>query len=245
MFVIPTSSVALITGGSRGIGAAVARLLAQSGFDIIINYRNKTARAEDVAAHVQACGREALVVQADITNQADLDAMAASVTQTFGKIDIVILNASGGLEKDKPTIYAMELNHTAQIRTIETLLPLLSRGGTIVFVTSHWAHFYGQQPSVPAYELVAASKHAGETALRAMIPELASYGVRLLVVSGDVIEGTITPRLLERAQPGKLVLRHNRPHEPTTIETFAEAIVAAATDRSLLSGDTILVGPVE
>ncbi len=71
-----------------------------------------------------------------------------------------------------------------------------------MFVTSHWAHFHGQHPVLPAYEPIADSKKAGEDALRARIPEFLGRGIHLYIVSGDIIEGTITPKLLERTQPG-------------------------------------------
>ena len=85
---------------------------------------------------------------------------------------------------------------------LDGALPLMTDGGVVVFVTSHWAHLYGQVEQIPAYEPVAESKHAGEVALRARMDELAARGIRLIVVTGDLIEGTITPKLLERTSPG-------------------------------------------
>ena len=117
-------------------------------------------------------------------------------------LDILVLNASGGLEKDKDPGYALLLNITAQVNRVRAALPLLWRGGRIVFVTSHLAHFYGVKTVYESYEPVAASKRAGEDALRKMIPELTDLGIRLVVVSGDLIEGTITPKLLQRQSPG-------------------------------------------
>lgn len=234
--------VALVTGASRGIGAAVARLLAAAGADLIINYRSKGARADEVAATVVALGRRALTVQADLTEAEQIYVMAGQVAQSFGRLDLLVLNASGGLEKDRAPGYAMHLNRDAQLATLDALLPLLRVGGVVVFVTSHWAHFYGQRPLVAAYEPVAASKRAGEDALRARVAELAERGVRLVVVSGDIIEGTITPKLLERAQPGVLEGRRDAVGRLPTIEEFAQAIVAAATDNALPSGHTVFVG---
>jgi NAD(P)-dependent dehydrogenase (short-subunit alcohol dehydrogenase family) len=96
----------------------------------------------------------------------------------------------------------MQLNLTAQERLVSLALPLMPKGGRVVFVTSHLAHFYGEKPVYAAYEPVAASKKAGEEALRARIPELAEKGISLVVVSGDLIEGTITPKLMERSNRG-------------------------------------------
>lgn len=214
--------VALVTGAARGIGAAVARQLAEAGVDVVINYRSKVSRAEAVAAEVRTAGAQALAIQADLTEPGAVTAMAASVAEVFGELAILVLNASGGLEKGRDRDYAMRLNRDAQLATVTALLPLLGEGGVVVFVTSHWAHFYGQQPTLPAYEPVAASKRADEDALRALMPVLAERGVRLVVVSGDVIEGTITPRLLERSAPGSLAVHRTQVGRLPTVDMFAQ-----------------------
>jgi 3-oxoacyl-[acyl-carrier protein] reductase len=159
------------------------------------------------------------------------------VQEAFGCLDILVLNASGGLEKGKPTSYAMELNLTAQVRTFEAALPLMPPGGCVVFVTSHLAHFYGRKPVYAAYEGIAASKKAGEDALRSRLPELAARGVRLAIVSGDMIEGTITPKLLERTQRGLIEMRREQAGALPTVREFADAIVDAAADAHRPSGE--------
>jgi 3-oxoacyl-[acyl-carrier protein] reductase len=236
---------ALVTGASRGIGAAVALMLAEQGADLAINFRSKGSRAEEIAAQIQTFGRRALLVQADLTESGEVRQIALSVQKTFGHLDILVLNASGGLEKDKPASYAMELNLTAQIRTFEAALPLMPRGGCVVFVTSHLAHFYGRKPVYAAYEGIAASKKAGEEALRSRLPELAARGVRLAIVSGDMIEGTITPKLLERAQRGLIETRRGQAGTLPTVQEFAAAIVDAAADAARPSGDVAFVGPID
>jgi NAD(P)-dependent dehydrogenase (short-subunit alcohol dehydrogenase family) len=133
--------VALITGASRGVGASVAVLLAGRGYDIVVNYHSKRARAEEVAAKVHACGKRALIIQADLTHGAVLAAMVDLVGREFGRLNALVLNASGGLERGKPPDYAMQLNLTAQVRLVDLSLRLMPRGGRIVFVTSHMAHF--------------------------------------------------------------------------------------------------------
>ncbi len=90
------NAVALVTGASRGIGAATAALLAKRGYDVVINFHSKRARAEDVASLVRAAGRDAMVVQADLTNKTDVDSMMESIRLEFQKIDVLVLNASGG-----------------------------------------------------------------------------------------------------------------------------------------------------
>ena len=231
----------MITGASRGVGAAAAVLLAQRGFDIVVNYHSKRSRAEDVAARVHALGRRALLAQADLTRSIEVEAMLAAVGIEFGRLDVLILNASGGLEKGKPAEYAMQLNLTAQVRLVDLSRKWMPRGGRIVFVTSHMAHFYAERGMVGPYEPVAASKHAGEQALRARRAELAKFGIHLTIVSGDMIEGTITPRLLERMDRGTTQARRDRAGPLPTVAEFAKAIADAATEQQL-SGDIIFVG---
>ncbi len=240
-----TNKVALVTGASRGVGAETAKILAGRGVDVVVNYRSKGSRAEDVADRVRQAGATSLLAQADITSEADVRSMLAQVKEQFQKLDILVLNASGGLEKDRPLDYAMSLNLTAQARLAELAQPLMAPGSCIVFVTSHLAHFYGQKPVGDYYEPVAASKKAGEDALRSRLPELSAAGIRLVVVSGDLIEGTITPKLMERANPGFIEERREQAGTLPTVEDFALAIVDAALDDTLDSGATIFIGSTE
>lgn len=239
-----SARLALVTGASRGIGASVARLLASHGSDIAINYHSKGSRAEDTATDVRAMGRRALLVQADLTKAHDVVAMVDAIRGEFGRLDVLILNASGGLEKDKPADYAMQLNLTAQVRLVDAALPLMRSGGRIVFVTSHMAHFHGERPIDGPYEPVAASKYAGEQALRARTDEFANRGIGFVVVSGDMIEGTITPKLLERISKGTIEARRSQAGALPTVEEFAQAIVNAALNEDA-AGSTIFVGSTQ
>ncbi len=237
--------VALVTGGSRGVGAVTARLLAEAGTAVAINYRDKAKRAGGVAAQVEAAGADALLVQADITVESSVEAMMHSIANRFGHLDLLILNASGGLEKDVAENYAMALNRDAQVQLVQQGLPILRRSGRVVFVTSHLAHFHGEQPVLPEYEPVAASKKAGEVALRALIPELSEAGISLVVVSGDLIDGTITPKLLDRMRPGTIDERRGQVGWLPTTEDFARAIVDAARSTEVVTGHTIYVGSID
>jgi 3-oxoacyl-[acyl-carrier protein] reductase len=236
---------ALVTGASRGIGAEVARVLAGRGADVAINFRSKGSRAAAIADEVRARERRAMLVQADLTDASGVALMMQAIGMEFGRLDILVLNASGGLEKDRPASYAMDLNLTAQVQTLSAALPLMPAGGCIVFVTSHWAHFYGQKRVYAAYENIAASKKAGENALRARLPELSARGLRLAIVSGDMIDGTITPKLLERSQPGLMAARRDEIGALPTIREFAAAIVDAAANSTDPSGRVYFVGPTD
>jgi hypothetical protein len=136
----------------------------------------------------------------------------------------------------------MHINHDAQVALLDGALPLMPRGATVIFVTSHWAHRYGEVEQFPAYAPVAASKHAGEQALRRRQDGLTDQGIRLLVVTGDLIEGTITPKLLERVAPGSIEQRRDAVGSLPTTTDMGEAIAIAATDTTLPSGHTVVVG---
>lgn len=240
-----TGKRALITGASRGVGAAIAEILAQRGADVVVSYRDKRPRAEAVAQRAAPELRRAVLVQADITVAKDVERMTKEAETALGGLELLVLNASGGLEKDQKPGYAMRLNHGAQLELLTHALPLMPPGSRVVFVTSHLAHFYGEKPVLPGYEPVAESKRAGEQALRARIPELNERGVSLVVVSGDLIEGTITPKLLQRAVPGLIEARRKQTGRLPTTEEFAGAIADAAGDAGLESGATLYVGSVE
>ncbi len=232
--------IALITGASRGIGADTARILAARGDHVIVNYREKRRRAQTVADEITAAGGSASIAGADVSDETAARALIAGIADRFGRLDVLVLNASGGLERDAAADYAMSINRDAQLRLTRLALPLMPSGARIVFVTSHQAHFHGRKPVPADYEPIAASKRAGEDALRALIPELATRGITLTVVSGDMIDGTIIVRLLERRNPDAVTTR--RDHGPLpTIEEFATAI-ADATTAPTESGHTVYIG---
>lgn len=234
---------ALVTGSSRGIGADTVRYFAEAGANVVINFRNKAPRAEKLATQLRELGVEALVVGADLTDPESVRAMFAEVERTFGSLDILVLNASGGMESGMAEDYALKLNRDAQVDVLEAATPLLAAGSRVVFVTSHQAHFIRSTPTMPEYEPVARSKRAGEDALRERIPQLEERGVEFVVVSGDMIEGTITATLLERANPGAISSRRETAGRLYNVSEFAAEVALAAvepvpTDNTRLVGDT-------
>ncbi|NLA66459.1 MAG: SDR family oxidoreductase [Leucobacter sp.] len=238
-----TGKRALVTGSSRGIGADTVRNLAAAGADVVVNFRNKAPRAEKLAAELRELGVRALVQGADLTDEQSVAEMFDAINNEFGGLDILVLNASGGMESGMAEDYALKLNRDAQLSVLDAALPLMQPGSRVVFVTSHQAHFIRTTPTMPEYEPVALSKRAGEDALRERIADLTSRGIEFVVVSGDMIEGTVTATLLERANPGAIASRREEAGTLNNVQEFGTEVTRAAVepvpaDHTHLVGDT-------
>lgn len=234
---------ALVTGSSRGIGADTVGYFAEAGAKVVVNFRNKEARALKIVDGIVANGGEAIAVGADLTDPADVKAMFQAAKDAFGGLDILVMNASGGMESGMGEDYAMKLNRDSQVNLLREALNVLVDGARVVFVTSHQAHFIRTTPTMDEYVPVALSKRAGEDALREMIPELDARNIGFTVVSGDMIEGTITATLLERANPGAIASRKESAGKLYNVSEFAAEVALAAVepvpaDNTRLVGDT-------
>ena len=234
---------ALVTGSSRGIGADTTRYLSAAGARVVVNYRSKAPRAEKLVAELEAAGGEAIALGADLTDDESRAALFAGIEEAYGGLDLLVLNASGGMEKGLGEDYALRLNRDAQLATLDAALPLMPRGARVVFVTSHQAHFIDTTPTMPEYEPVARSKRAGELALLARVPELTERGIEFVVVSGDMIEGTITATLLDRMNPGAIEARRAEAGKLYSVAEFAAEVATATVvpvpaDHVRLIGDT-------
>lgn len=234
---------ALVTGSSRGIGADTINYFAEAGAKVVVNFRNKEARALKIVDAIKANGGEAIAVGADLTDEASVQAMFTAAKDAFGGLDILVMNASGGMEAGMGDDYAMKLNRDSQVNLLKAALNVLVDGARVVFVTSHQAHFIRTTPTMDEYLPVALSKRAGEDALRDMIPELEARGIGFTVVSGDMIEGTITATLLERANPGAINARKESAGKLYNVSEFAAEVALAAVE-PVPADNTRLVGDV-
>ena len=232
---------AVVTGSSRGIGAVTAQLLAEQGIGVVVNYRAKAPRANKIVAAIEEKGGKAVAVGADLTTPEGPVALVDAAVGNFGSLDVVVLNASGGMESSMGENYALRLNRDAQVAMLEAALPKMSEGGRVVFVTSHQAHFINDVSTMDAYDAVAKSKRAGEDALREMIPQLTEKNISFVVVSGDMIEGTITATLLNRMEPGAIDARREAAGKLYSVEEFG-AEVAKMVFADVETGHTELVG---
>ena len=236
-----TGTTAVITGSSRGVGADTAKILAENGMNVVVNYRQKAPRANKVVAQINEAGGRAIAVGADLTNPEDVRTLMQTAVDEFGSLDLLILNASGGMEKDLGEDYALRLNRDAQMEALTAALEHMSVGGRVIFVTSHQAHFINEVETMEAYDEVARSKRAGEDALSSRIPEMRDKGVSFIVVSGDMIEGTVTATLLNRVEPGALEARREAAGKLYSVHEFAQEIARLAS-ADVPTGHVELVG---
>ena len=232
----------IVTGSSRGVGASTAQLLAERGAGVVINYRQKAPRANKVVKQIEEAGGQAVAVGGDITTDEGRQAMIQAAQESFGGLNVLVLNASGGMESDLGEDYAMRLNRDAQVAMLEAAVDVMEPGGQVVYVTSHQAHFIDDVATMPEYEPVAKSKRAGEVALRERIPMLKEKGIGFVVVTADMIEGTITATLLNRMNPDAIESRRQAAGKLYTVDEFAAEIAALVGRDDLEAGYTEYVG---
>lgn len=165
---------AIVTGGGRDIGAAVARKLASEGAQVAISYFESSTGADTVVADIEAAGGKAIAVQADLNQQSGVDALVTATTDAFGGVDVLVNNA-GGLIARK-SIAEMELAHweavmslnvTSTFMMTKACLPHMT-GGAIVNIASQ-AGRDGGGPGAVAY---ATAKGAIMTMTRGLAKEL-------------------------------------------------------------------------
>jgi len=188
-----TDKVAIVSGGTRDIGKAVVLKLASEGAKVVINYFNNEENAIAVQAEVNEMGAESIIVQGDMANKADVEALVNKANQTFGGIDILV-NVAGGLVARK-TIAEMDedfFNHVIRLNLNSTFLltkystPHMSEGSSIINLAS----LAGRDGGGPGASAYAASKAAVMTFTRSMAKELGPKGIRVNALCPGVISTT-------------------------------------------------------
>jgi len=243
-----TGQVALITGGSRGIGQATALALARAGADVAITYLNAPEEAQDVAGMVLEMGRKALVLRADLSEIDDAASVVEAVVEHLGRLDIVVSNAAGGgfrplLEVDAENFaYAMNLNVRALLLLAQAARTHLSRTDgtrTRIITLSSW----GAERALPMYGAIGASKAALESMTRHLALELGSSGVNVNCVRAGVVD-TGAIRTLPGAQAvldarKARALAGDRNVTPEDVANSVLFLSSALSDQ--IQGQTIIV----
>jgi 3-oxoacyl-[acyl-carrier protein] reductase len=186
--------VAMITGSSRGIGRAVALLLARSGAKIVLNYKSDRTAGERTAAEIAKLGSEALLVQCDVADTASIQSMADAGIARFGKIDILVNNAGGSIAKpadqltDADYDFVFGVNVKAYVAAARAVLPRMKPlgWGRIICISSVAGRsgkaFIGTSP---AY---AGAKGAVIAYSRSMARECGSFGITVNTICPGWIE---------------------------------------------------------
>lgn len=204
--------IVLVTGASSGIGAAVARAFADHGAHVAVHYRSQREAAEAVAADVRAQGCQAGIFQADVSDTAQTDRLAAEVLARFGAVDILVNNAGGFVRRarlaeayDALIDEVFHLNARSMLALTRALLPAMRGrpGANVINMTSQAART-GASPGAGLY---ASTKAYVSTFTRALAKELARDGIRVNAVAPGVIatpihDGHTSPELLASLEAG-------------------------------------------
>ena len=181
--------LALVTGGSRGIGKAIALELARRGADLAFNYLRNHKAAAETQREIEALGVRCLRVKAHLGDGAKIKELFAQVESEFGRLDILVNNAASGVQRSASELnqkqwdWTMNINARAPWLCAIEASRLMTQGGSIVNITSQ-----GSQKVMPYYFSVGTSKAALEAVTRYLAVELAPKGISVNAVSGGYVE---------------------------------------------------------
>ena len=189
------NKIALITGGSRGLGKNMALSIAAKGLDVILTYNSKKDEAEEVVSQIQAAGQKASAIQLDVADSKGFDKFIAAVSSALKevfsaeKIDFLVNNAGVGIHESFATTTEEQFDTLVNIQLkapfflTQKALPILADGGGIVNISTGLARF-----SLPGYSAYATMKGGIETLTKYQAKELGARGIRANVVAPGAIE---------------------------------------------------------
>jgi 3-oxoacyl-[acyl-carrier protein] reductase len=205
--------VALVTGSSRGIGAAIARLFAQYGARVAVHGRDKMALAA-VQADIERAGGTAMQVVADVTKFIEIETMRREVERTFGPIDVLVANAGGSFTMPGPLEETNEEgwhasvdgNLTATFLTIKCFLPGMKerRAGHIITISSVAGHRPHPRAPIP----YSAAKAGIEILTKDLAAQVGPYGIRVNCLAPETILTERNQQHIPQAQQQALIEAH-------------------------------------
>lgn len=235
--------VALVTGASRGIGRAIALALAAEGADVAVNYAGSEAAAKEVAAEIEAMGRKAFVIQADIASTEASTAMVDTVVKEFGRVDVLVNNAGitrDGLlmrmkEEDWDAVITTNLKGVFNCTKAAIKYMMKQKSGNIVNISS----IVGVMGNAGQANYCAAK--AGVIGFtKATAKEVAARGIRVNAIAPGFIKTDMTSVLSEKVVEAMLAgIPLNRLGET---EDIAKAVLfLASSDANYITGQTLHV----
>jgi NAD(P)-dependent dehydrogenase (short-subunit alcohol dehydrogenase family) len=232
---------ALVTGGSRGIGAAIALALAENGADVAITYQNSVERADSVVSSIKKLGRRGLAVQAD---SADPDAIKRAVNETvetLGGLDILVNNAAVGLAGAIADIdlvkfqKMMDVNVRGPLAFAQAAIPHLPKGGRIISIGSG----LGDRVPFPGVTAYAMSKSALLSFTRGLARELGPQGITVNLVSPGSTDTESNPADGESAAVQRSLSSLGRFAEPREIADVVAFLASPAAN--MVTGSIVAV----
>jgi enoyl-[acyl-carrier protein] reductase III len=191
--------VALVTGGSRGIGRAIALRLARDGADCAITYRTQAELARQAAADIEALGRRALALPLALDEPAQVPAVVARVAEAFGRLDVLVANAAATAfrpmleQKPHNLKKTFAISVESFVAAVQAAAPLMTEGGRIVVVSGIDSH-----QAMTGHGVLGAAKAAMESLVRALALELGPRGITVNAVSPGLLDTDSSRLYLER-----------------------------------------------
>jgi NAD(P)-dependent dehydrogenase (short-subunit alcohol dehydrogenase family) len=237
------AKIVLVTGASRGIGAATARLAAASGFDVAVNYVRDPSAAAAVVADIEKAGRRAVAIQADMARDDDIERLFATVDAKLGRLTHLVCNT--GITGPMSRIEGLTSEAAREVLNVNVMgvflcaraaIARLSKkhggaGGAMVFISSAMATLGG----AGEYVMYATSKGAVESLSIGLARELAGEGIRVNVVEpGPIATDIHPPGRLERITQTVPMARAG------TMEEIAQAVVFLLSEHSSFTTGAVL-----
>jgi 3-oxoacyl-[acyl-carrier protein] reductase len=233
--------VALVTGGSRGIGAAIAKRLAADGADVAITYAKDIDAAASVLKDIKRAGRKAIAIEADATDAAKVEAAVEETVATFGRLDILVNNAGTAIPKkfEETTLEEMDRVIDINVRGVfvatQAALKHMQSGARIIMIGSS----VGERVLVPGLVPYSATKGAVKIFSQALSREVGSRGITVNNVQPGPIDTDLNPAEGDWAVPQKAATaldRYGRVDEVAALVAFV-----AGPESSYITGANLTV----
>lgn len=238
--------VAVVTGASKGIGAAIAETLGAEGAKVVVNYSSDKAGAQKVAGNIRKSGGEAIAVQADVSRREDVSRLFEETTQAFGNVDILVNNA--GVYEFKPLDQIDEQHFYKHfdlnvlgllLTTKEAVSHMNGQGGSIINVSS-----IASKSPAPNSAVYSATKGAVDVISRELALELAPRKIRVnsLLPGATDTEGVRSQQNENKGVIEAIVSRTPLGRIGTAQDIAKAALFLASDDSGWITGEELLVG---